>query len=199
MHKRLHTDALNKQKIDKRNKEKELEDSYEASSIMNQTTNKYNTHRNISAQRKGRSLIDTARSARDKTPVNYGEKLYLKGIKRMEEKEKYNHKEKMLKELEEVENLTFKPQINPISQFFGRHDGKKLEDHLIEKGKKSQDLLEKKRSEVLFERQHSYSFKPKINKNSERMIIERSRQYLEESAAMMGTSMDSSQKNFDSS
>lgn len=76
----------------------------------------------------------------------------------------------------------------------GRLKDRKLEDHLIERGKKAQDMIEKKRSEMLFEQQHKHSFKPKINKNSEKMIMERSRQFLEESAAMYATPDESSQQ-----
>lgn len=66
---------------------------------------------------------------------------------------------------------------------YGRTKQKKLEDQLIERGKKTNDMIEKKRSEILFEEQHRHSFRPKINKRSERIIMERSRQYLEESLA----------------
>ena len=49
-------------------------------------------------------------------------------------------------------------------------------------------MIEKKRSEILFEKNNSHSFKPKINKNSEKLIMERSRQYLEESAHNLDSS-----------
>ena len=91
-----------------------------------------------------RSLVKKAQSYRDRTPKNIGEKLYKNGLKRLEEKQRRNHNEKMMKEMSEVENLTFRPQINPISRYFGRdNSSKRLEDHLIEKGKKTKENLEK--------------------------------------------------------
>lgn len=102
----------------------------------------------------------------------------------MKRNKKKQQKELLKREMNECENLTFRPQINPVSRFFGRFNQKKLEDHLIEKGKKTKDMIEKKRSEMLFEKQHQHSFRPQINKHSEKLIMERSRQFLEESAAM---------------
>jgi hypothetical protein len=135
VHSRLHKDALQKQKVQK----KVSQNSYEASSVAN---NSFTGKRNHS-KREGRSLIASAKTARNRTPNNYGEKLYLNGIKKLEEKERKQHKEKMEKELKEWENLTFRPEINPISNWFGRIRHKRLEDVLIEKGKKTQDMIEK--------------------------------------------------------
>lgn len=111
-------------------KQRELEESYEASSIMNHTIakpnniNNSNSFRHRSLQRKGQSLVNTVRSARDATPNNPGERLYKYGLKLLEEKERRTHQEKMIKEMNEVEDATFQPRINPISKFFGRNDGK---------------------------------------------------------------------------
>lgn len=62
-------------------------------------------------------------------------------------------------------------------------------------------MIEKKRSEILFEKQHQHSFKPQINKYSEKLIMERSKQFLEESAAMANSNSfsDSPNKNFETS
>lgn len=133
IHSRLHKDALQKQKIQK----KASQNSYEASSVAN---NSFVTKK---SQREGRSLMVSAKTTRNRTPNNYGEKLYLNGIKKLEEKQRKQHKEKMERELREWENLTFRPEINPISNCFGRIRSKKLEDVLIEKGKKTQDMIEK--------------------------------------------------------
>ena len=139
-------------------------------------------------------MLQSAQTARNRTPNNHGERLYQNGLKRLEEKKRKFQKDKMEKELQECENLTFRPQINPISKCMGRLNDRALEDNLIDRGKKSKDMIEKKRSEILFENQYRHSFKPKINKNSEKMIMERSRQFLEESAAQYGTPDESSHK-----
>ena len=177
---RLHTAALNKQRVEQRQKPKMTEVSYEASTLINGS---FSGQR--SAKKRGRNLMDNIYTERNRTPNNYGEKLYQNGLKKMEERERRNYKEKKEREIKKYENLTFRPQINPISKNYGKYGKKKkLEDELIEKGKKTHDMIEKKRSEILFEEQHKHSFKPKINKKSERIIQERSRQFLEESAAM---------------
>lgn len=189
IHERLHAEAV--RKISQQKKLEQLNND-------NSKTG-HSTYRNRSANRNQQTLIQNARSQRDRTPNNIGERLYKNGLKRLEEKEKKSLQEKMMREMAEVQNLTFKPKINPISRYFGRDDSKPLEDHLIEKGKRSKDMIEKKRNEELFERQNSHSFKPMINKNSEKMIMERSRQYLEESAAILSNSQDSSHHNPNSS
>lgn len=189
VYRRLHSEALNKQKLEKRQKEKMQESSYEAGSLLNASFN----GRTKNSQQRGRNLLTSSHTARTRTPNNYGEKLYQNGLKRLEEKKRKNQKEKLEQELKECENLTFRPQINPISRYFGRMKDKPLEDHLIEKGKKSKDMIEKKRSEVLlYEMQSKYSFHPRINKNSERMIMERSRQYIEENMGVGTQSNESS-------
>ena len=123
--------------------------SLEASSVMN-----YNTFRNTrSSQRNQRiPIVSAAKSARNKTPKNHGERLYKNGLKRMEEREKRNLHEKLRREMDEVENLTFQPNINEISRFIGKDDGQRLEDRLIENGRKKQYELERKRDEVLHQR-----------------------------------------------
>lgn len=197
IHDRLYSEALNKQKILKRQNEKISGASYEASSVMN---NSFNCPQ--STQKRGRTLFEKAHTARNRTPTNYGEKMYHKGLKKIEENKRKYQKDKIEKEMQEYENLTFRPQINPVSTHFGRFNNKNLEDHLIDKGKKTQDMIDKKRSEILFEEQHRHSFKPQINKNSERIIMERSRQFLEESEAMNTSSISKSpmkSKNSDSS
>ena len=165
---RLHNQALNKQKI-KGRKSKITESSYEASSlknesfIFNKNTQRNDKHLNKSA-RTARYHQNNLFSSYSNTPSNYGEKLYINGMKKIEERERRAHKEKIDREIKEWEDLTFHPQINQISRYIGRTNNKKLEDQLIEKGKKSQDIIEKKRSEILFEKQNQYSFHPKINK-----------------------------------
>lgn len=93
---RLHTEALNKQKVEKRQAEKYAESSYEACSLLNNSFNG-----KPSANRKGRSLVQSAHTARNRTPNNYGEKLYTNGLKKLEEKKRKHQKDMMEKELKE--------------------------------------------------------------------------------------------------
>lgn len=60
VHKRLHNEALNKQKIERRNKAKAAESSYEASTIVNGSF-----HGNKSTQRKSRRMFESARTERE--------------------------------------------------------------------------------------------------------------------------------------
>jgi hypothetical protein len=114
------------------------QNSYEASSAMNNSFNG-----KPSTQRQGRSLVQSAKTQRNRTPINYGEKLYLNGIKKIEENKRRHHKEKLEQEMRGSENLTFRPQINPISVHNQKANSKKLEDRLLERGKKTQDMIEK--------------------------------------------------------
>ena len=79
----------------------------------------------------------------------------------------------MRRNAEEEEELTFQPQINPISRFFGRPDDERPEDYLMNKGRMTKEKLEKKRSEALFKRTEDCVFHPTVNKQSMRMVNER--------------------------
>jgi hypothetical protein len=138
IHNRLHKAALHKQKIERKNQYEMTQNSYEASSAMNNSFNG-----KPSTQRQGRSLVQSAKTQRNRTPINYGEKLYLNGIKKIEENKRRHHKEKLEQEMRGSENLTFRPQINPISVHNQKANSKKLEDRLLERGKKTQDMIEK--------------------------------------------------------
>ncbi|CAI2384299.1 unnamed protein product [Moneuplotes crassus] len=174
---RLHSEAIQKQK-QKSNRSKASNISYEASSIAQNVSRPPK-----SAKKPQRGMISKPFTDRRKTSNNIGEKLYQNGLKRMEEKERKAKREKIQNELKQYESLTFQPKINSSAKRFQRNS-KRLEDQLIEKGKKTHDMIEKKRSEILFEQQNRYSFRPHINKKSDRIIQERSRQFLEESSRM---------------
>lgn len=66
----------------------------------------------------------------------------------------------MMANVEEEQNLTFKPEINPISRYFGRPEHEKLEDYLNQKAKSKQDRIDKKRSELIFSEHAECKFKP---------------------------------------
>ena len=89
VHSRLHNAALNKQKVKKRENARMTDVSYEASTLINGS---FTGQR--SAKKRGRNLIDNIYTERNRTPNNYGEKLYQDGLKRMEERERRYFKEK---------------------------------------------------------------------------------------------------------
>ena len=90
--------------------------------------------------------------------LNYGIRLYQKGVKKMEEMDRLCKEAKAIQEKEECEELTFQPQINPISRLYGRKNTDRPEEHLLNAGRALQERIEKKRSEILFEEQNQCRF-----------------------------------------
>ena len=75
---------------------------------------------------------------------NWAERLYQQGIIHMKKTEKYHQEAILAKEESEVMNLTFHPQINPVSYFYGNRDFNKTEDYLINQGNVLKNKLEQK-------------------------------------------------------
>jgi hypothetical protein len=125
-------------------------------------------------ENKGKSL-----NAPYRTTLNYGTRLYQKGIQKMEEIERKHQEEKIKKEFEELKEHTFHPKILPVSKYYGSKADEKPEDNLIKKGLLTQDKLEQKRAEVLYGIQNSNSFHPNINENS-RKIADQRNQFFED-------------------
>ena len=98
---------------------------------------------------------------------NYGHELYKKGLKKLYEKENKFWQAMLQWNQEEESNLTFQPEINPISRFFGRPENSKPEDYLISKGRETKEKLEMKRYENMYEEQKKCKFRPKVNWVSE--------------------------------
>lgn len=84
--------------------------------------------------------------------LNYGVRLYQKGVQKLEEIER-KHKEALAaKEMYESEDLTFHPKINPISYYFGSKN-ERPEDYLIKKGMLAKDKIEQKRAAQIYSTQ----------------------------------------------
>lgn len=99
VHERLHQQALQKQKVKKREQDKLfIPERYEASSIAPKKKTK--THKKSNSSCRG---------------INHGLRLYQKGLKKMEDHDRKHREALMRKNAEEEANLTFQPQINPIS------------------------------------------------------------------------------------
>jgi hypothetical protein len=112
--------------------------------------------------------------------MNYGTRLYQKGIQRQEEIER-KHKQAMIqKEINEMKDLSFHPTINPVSYYFGSKGEEKLEDYLLKKGMLTKDKIEQKRAERLYTTLQSWSFQPKINNYSRKIVDQRDQFFGEE-------------------
>ena len=85
-----------------------------------------------------------------RTTLNYGTRLYQKGIQKLEEVER-KHKQAMIeKEVNETKDLSFHPKINPVSYYYGSKGEERLEDYLLKKGMLTKDKIEQKRAERLY-------------------------------------------------
>lgn len=60
--------------------------------------------------------------------INYGERLYQKGLKRKEELERRIREAKSHKELQQQDEFSFKPEINEISKLMVQRHGERTED-----------------------------------------------------------------------
>lgn len=174
----MHQHALSKQKIEKReSKNKDTKNSYQNSSFSLEKRfdisdlNPSDTKRKIK-KRKGKSM-----NAAYRTTLNYGVRLYQKGLQKLEEVER-KHKEALAaKEATEANDATFHPKINQVSNYFASND--RPENHLIKQGMLVKDKLDQKRAASLYETQQACSFHPAINGNS-RKIAEQRSQFFED-------------------
>lgn len=74
------------------------------------------------------STVNTSglHSARERPVLNYGERLYQKGVKRKEELERHIRESKTQKEEREKQRFTFQPQINQVSREIARSESQLL-------------------------------------------------------------------------
>ena len=95
--------------------------------------------------------------------MNIGTRLYQKGIKKQEEKERYCKEEKEKKEKQAEEGLIFKPILRAKSKekSMGRNPaGVKKENELLEYGKQLQERREKARKEMEEQSVRQFGYKP---------------------------------------
>ena len=108
-------------------------------------------HRSSSAQ--NTNANDSSSILRAPMLVNYGERLYHKGLKMKEEQSRLLNEVRAQQE-QVTRNCSFHPQINEISRIIAhnpnREQGVKAEDALIRFGQLAREKLEVKRSELLF-------------------------------------------------
>ena len=82
--------------------------------------------------------------ALSRSSLNYGTRLYQKGIKQIEEVERKYREALISREENELRDLTFHPQINPVSFYYGTQGNEKPEEHLIKQGMMIKDKIEQK-------------------------------------------------------
>lgn len=120
----------------------------------------------------------------DTTSLNYGDRLYKKGMKKKEEHERECKELKMEKEIKEKQDYTFRPIINKTSKNSIQDlDRTRPENRLIQIGQAIQEKREQQRTVNLIESKLKCTFHPEINKKSERMAFERSKNISMESIA----------------
>ena len=95
---------------------------------------------------------------------NYGEKLYMKGLRFMEQIQKKKLELKVQQTEKELKETTFSPIIN--SKTTKRPDVEKI---LLQKGRVMQENIEKKRGEQLAEQLSECTFSPMISNKVERV------------------------------
>lgn len=167
VHDRLHQQALSKQKIEKReaqNNSFSIENRFDISELNPEEKRKRYK------RRKGKSMNAPSRAS-----LNYGIRLYQKGIKQIEEIERKYKEALAAKEENELKDLTFQPKINPVSFYFGTKGSERPEEHLIKHGQMIKDKIDQKRAEIMYYNQKAWSFRPKINANSKNIAEQRSK------------------------
>jgi hypothetical protein len=173
VHSRLHQQAMSRQKIEKRqnNNSFSTEKRFNVSDLH--PTESKPKHK----RKKGKSL-----HAPYCTTLNYGMRLYQKGLQKMEEIERKHQEAIAKRELEELKDHTFHPKILPVSNNNKSRADERPEDILLRKGMLAQDKIEQKRAEMLYEVQQANSFQPNINDNSRKIAGQRS-QFFEDDYA----------------
>ena len=83
--------------------------------------------------------------------LNYGERLYQKGLKRKEEFDRHIREAKIVQERLDHDESMFKPKINDVSKQMIRPNNEKAEDYLFNYQKVVREKIEQKRSELIFE------------------------------------------------
>ena len=108
---------------------------------------------------------NTKRSNSAKRGVNYGYRLYKKGLKTIAEQEKKIKEARKEKELDEKRKYSFKPEINENSKIIAKDNGKeKLETRLMMFGQIVQEKIEQQKSAMALESKMKCTFHPEVNK-----------------------------------
>ena len=108
---------------------------------------------------------DQRPSSSDRTALNYGYRLYQKGIKKKEEHDRECREAKKEREIREKQSYTFKPTIDPNSKEILRDTNRdKPENRLLLIGQVMQERKEQQRTVGLIEDKLKCTFHPEVNK-----------------------------------
>jgi hypothetical protein len=102
-------------------------------------------------------------------------RLYQKGIKKQEEKERYCKQLREVEEMLEARELKFKPQLIAKGPPSNKPGGLRKEEELIMYGRLLQEKKEMARVINSQYEESKFDFVPKINRKSEQIVQERSR------------------------
>jgi hypothetical protein len=111
------------------------------------------------------SSVDRSKASSPSPIDNYGQKLYMKGLRFIQNVEQKKHKISEEQVEKEMKNVTFRPRINQNRSI----DRNLVEDFLLRKGKEKQEHIERKRGEKLAEELSNCTFSPNICKKSEKI------------------------------
>lgn len=137
---------------------------HDQSIISKQTSEKFEEKPSKSPETKSSSIEKTA--IQNHSPIdNYGQKLYVKGLRFIENVSKKKRKISQDQAKQEMKEVTFRPKIN-----YNKDQSRKLvEDILLRKGKEKQEHIERKRGEKLAQELSDCTFSPNICKKSEKI------------------------------
>lgn len=102
-----------------------------------------------------------------KSPIlsNYGEKMYLKGLRFIENVNKKKNDYIQQRSELEMKDTTFRPKINSKST-----ERSRVQELLLKKGRERQENIERKRGQKLAEELSVCTFSPLLCKNSEKIV-----------------------------
>eukprot|EP00826_Nyctotherus_ovalis_P003845 TRINITY_DN10796_c0_g1_i2.p1 TRINITY_DN10796_c0_g1~~TRINITY_DN10796_c0_g1_i2.p1 ORF type:complete len:305 (-),score=104.11 TRINITY_DN10796_c0_g1_i2:2338-3252(-) len=101
----------------------------------------------------------------NKNSLNFGDRLYQKGMKRLEEHEREVREAKKSREMAEQQKYTFKPEINANSKLLAKDASRdKPEDRLIMVGQAVQEKKEQQKTALDIEDKLKCTFHPELNK-----------------------------------
>ncbi|OMJ70291.1 hypothetical protein SteCoe_31756 [Stentor coeruleus] len=97
---------------------------------------------------------------------NYGQKLYEKGLRKLEQNENQKQALKIRIEQEKDKELTFQPKINPVSNMLAQRMGNRSTDSI----RKKESAIARVHVDRKAEELSACTFAPKINPNSAKML-----------------------------
>lgn len=117
------------------------------------------------------SLLQKSKSGEG---ANYGEWLYIRGMKMKESRYRESLAKKKEFDQKQEKELTFRPSINKYSALLSPRYLEKTEELLLKKALDKRERMEELKVRVNAEKMKECSFKPEINKNSEKINLSRS-------------------------